>query len=72
MNALERHRYFVDRLDQTYRRLKRPASSAGTSPPSPGSDSASATPPSSMPQLVLKSLLLLRSEVLPADSPTRD
>jgi len=72
MNAADRHRYFVQRLDETYREFRRHEPSAATSTPPPGSDSASATPPSSKPQRVLKSLLLLRSEALPADSPTHD
>jgi hypothetical protein len=64
MSARERHGYFNQRLDETSRELKRHEPSAAASPPPPGSDRVSPTPPSSMPQLVLRSLLLLRSEAL--------
>ena len=64
MNTRERHRHFVQRLDETYREVNRHAPSAAISQPPPGSATASATLSNSMPQLVLKSLLLLRAEAL--------
>jgi hypothetical protein len=74
MDQAERHGYFNQRLDETYRFLKstEPPSAATSPTPTGERYSVADRAPSSMPQLVLKSLLLLRSEALPDDSPTRD
>ena len=69
LSVRERHGDFNSHLDETYRHERQ---SPGAFPPPPANATASATPPSSRPQLVLKSLLLLRSAVLRADSPTQD
>jgi len=64
LSVRERHRDFVQQLDETYRRLQRQEPSATNSPRPAGERTASATPANSRPQLVLKSLLLLRCTAL--------
>jgi hypothetical protein len=63
LSPRERHGHFNQQLDETYRRLRR-EKSAASSQPAPESATAPATAASSRPQLVLRSLLLLRSAAL--------